>query len=256
MMNLFDISGRNYIITGAASGIGLVVAHQMAQAGANLALVGRTQATIREAADKIAKEHGIKCHAYTCDIASRDSVIDTVSQVEADFETIHGLFNNAGTNIHARALDVEEKDWEPILDVNVTGTFYMAQAVAKHFIKRGVGGSIVNNASINAHVISRPQSQTAYDASKAAVVQMTKSLAIDWVEYGIRVNSISPGYILTKLAEQLTTEEQRKVWAQMTPYKRLGKPEELAGAVIYFLSDASTFTSGSDLIIDGCYTCL
>jgi NAD(P)-dependent dehydrogenase (short-subunit alcohol dehydrogenase family) len=133
--------------------------------------------------------------------------------------------------------------------------FYVARAFAEYLAAHGKGGSIINTASMSGTIVNYPQEQASYNTSKAALVHMTKSLAVEWAPKGILVNCISPGYIATEML-QFIRQDWKDYWTSIIPFRRLGKPEELAGAVIYLASDASTYTSGSELIIDGCFTCV
>lgn len=176
-----------------------------------------------------------------------------IDAVANDFGTMDLLFNNAGICLHKPALECEPNDWLKVIDVNLNGIFFVAQAFARYLVKNNKKGNIVNTASMSANIVNVPQGQASYNASKAGVKHLTKSLAVEWVDKGIRVNCISPGYIRTAITGDSNPDWQ-KLWIEASPYKRMGVPEELAGAVIYLLSDASTFTSGSEMIIDGCFT--
>ena len=182
-----------------------------------------------------------------------ETVAAYIADAGADIGTLDLLFNNAGICLHKPALDCEKNDWAKVIDVNLNGVFYVAQAFAQYLVANHKKGNIVNTASMSATIVNIPQGQASYNASKAAVVHLTKSLAVEWVEKGIRVNCISPGYIKTAITGNSNPEWQ-KLWIESIPYKRMGVPEELAGAVIYLLSDAATYTSGCDIIIDGCFT--
>lgn len=163
------------------------------------------------------------------------------------------LFNNAGIVLQKPVIDLTPDEWLNVINVNLNGVFFVAQAFGRYLITRGKQGVIVNTASMSGSIVNYPQQQASYNASKAGVIQLTKSLAVEWADKGIRVNSISPGYIFTELTS-FVREDWRELWKDLTPIKRLGKPEELAGAVIYLLSDSASFATGCDLIIDGGFT--
>src|SRR5699024_4509931 len=163
------------------------------------------------------------------------------------------LFNNAGIVTQKRAIETSLEERRQVIDVNVTGIFNVAKVFGKKLIENGRRGSIVNTGSMSAGIVNYPQLQASYNASKAGVVQLTKSLAYEWAEQGIRVNCISPGYISTELTDSVR-KEWRDQWADLTPMKRLGRPEELASSVLYFLADSSGFTTGAELIVDGGFT--
>ena len=164
--------------------------------------------------------------------------------------------NNAGICINAPADHMSFADWKRVIDVNLTGVFLTSQAAGRQMILQGQGGSIINTASMSAHIVNVPQPQCAYNASKAGVIQLTKSLAVEWAKRGVRVNSISPGYIGTDLT--LSSETLKPLiaqWNAMAPMGRLGKPEELESICVYLAGDTSTFTTGADFGLDGAFTC-
>jgi sorbose reductase len=180
-------------------------------------------------------------------------VAQMMKEFLASFGRLDGIFNNAGICHHKSALEVTAQEWRRVMDVNLDGVFLVAQAAALQFIAQGSGGAIVNTASMSGTIVNVPQQQASYNASKAAVVHLTKSLAVEWAEHGIRVNCISPGYIYTDMTAAVRSDWVEE-WLKLIPFHRMGKPEELAGAVLYLLSDAASYTSGADLIIDGCFT--
>ncbi len=253
--DLFSLKGNTAIVTGGTSGIGRCVADYLASAGANVAIISRHTDAAEEVAKAIAEAYQVATIGVACDVSDPiaiDQMIDTVSKA---IGTADILLNNAGINVNGSALDLNYEDWQRILDVNVNGVFLTARAFAKKLISENKQGSVINMASISASIVNLPQSQTAYNTSKAAVVHMTKTLAIEWVKYGIRVNAVSPGYVWTEM-NQIVPKEIRDVWIEATPLKRFAKPDEIAGAVIYFASHASSYTTGSELLVDGGFTCL
>src|SRR5699024_5949421 len=159
----------------------------------------------------------------------------------------------AGIVLQKPVIDLEPQEWTKVIDVNLNGMFYMLQAFGRYLINNNIKGSIVNTASMSATIVNYPQQQASYNTAKAGVVQLTKSVAVEWAEHGIRVNCISPGYIFTELTS-FVRKDWRDMWIEQTPMKRMGTPEELAGSVIFLLSDASSYASGTDLIIDGGFT--
>jgi len=253
--DMFSLQGKKVIVTGGARGIGKTVAEHMAMMGADIAVVDLLADVGQETAGQIAKAYGVKSKAYVCDVTKPDQVEKTVNQVADDFGGLDVLFNNAGVVLHKSSLEVTPEEWTQIFDVNTHGVFFMAAAFARKLIALGRPGSIINNASMSATIVNIPQEQASYNASKAAVVHMTKSLAVEWVNHNIRVNSISPGYIFTDLTAHVNPD-WIEAWKGMSPSNRLGKPEELAGAVIYLASDCSSYTNGCDIIIDGGFCCV
>jgi sorbose reductase len=252
---MFSLKGKTAIVTGGTSGIGRVVAEYLASAGANVAIISRNQDSCDRVAAELEHMYNVQAAGFACDVTDESGVEVAMGHISTRLGTPDVLFSNAGININGGALDLNYSDWKRVLDVNVNGVFLMARAFAKHCIAAGKAGSVINMASISASIINLPQWQTAYNTSKAAVLHMTKSLAVEWVDYKIRVNAVSPGYVWTEM-NQVVPEKITSVWMTATPFHRFATPDEIAGAVIYFACDASTYTSGSELIVDGCFTCL
>ena len=199
----------------------------------------------------IAKQYGVKAKGYACDVTDPEKVTQTVAAFVKDFGPIHGLLNNAGICEHKPAVDVTYEGWLHVMDVNVNGIFLMAQAVARQMIKDEVKGSIVNTSSGAAHGIPHVHPQIAYNTSKSAITNITKSFALELAPYGIRVNAISPGFTMTELTREDIENGTGEEWKAGIPLGRVGLPEDMAGAFIYFMSEASSYVTGSDLIIDG-----
>ncbi|MCL2708581.1 MAG: SDR family oxidoreductase [Defluviitaleaceae bacterium] len=252
--DMFSLRGKVAVVTGGARGIGKTVGGHLAMMGADVAIIDLLIEEAGETASQIAADHKTTVRAYRCDVTSPGEVNATIEKIADDFGGLDVLFNNAGICQHKAALDVTPDEWKTIYDVNVNGVFYMAQAFAKKLISLGRGGSIINTASMSGTIVNLPQEQASYNSSKAAVAHMTKSLAVEWARYGIRVNSLSPGYIFTEMTASVA-KEMTDYWVSVTPFKRMGTPEELSGAVIYLASDCASYTSGCDLIADGCFTC-
>jgi len=249
--DIFSLKGKTAVVTGGNQGIGKVVSRYLADAGANIVILDLNDAS-KVAAD-IASEFGVKAAAHVCDVTDQQAVEASIQKAGALTGTLDILFNNAGIAMHKAALELAPGDWEKVMNVNLNGVFYVARAFAAYLVAQGKGGSIINTASMSGTIVNIPQKQASYNASKAGVVHLTKSLAVEWVAQGIRVNCISPGYIFTEMLHDFD-KDLIETWRNMIPYKRLGKPEELAGAVIYLASDAATYTSGSEIVIDGCFT--
>jgi len=252
IMEKFKLNGKKAFVTGGARGIGKCAAIALAEAGVDVAIVDWD---IQEA-EKTAKEleaYGGKSIAVKADVTNPDDVNKMIATILEAFGTIDIAFNNAGICINEKAEDMSFESWKKVIDVNLTGVFLTSQAAGRVMIKNGKG-SIINTASMSGHIVNLPQPQCAYNASKAGVIMLTKSLAIEWAPYHVRVNSISPGYIATEMTLKAT--EWIPSWLEASPVKRMGNPEELQGAIIYLASDASTFTTGSDMVIDGAFTCI
>lgn len=250
---IFSLKGKTALITGGYRGIGKAVAMGLARAGADIVLWDVLDAT--ETAREIAQAAGVKAAAILCDVTDPQAVEEAMSRSAQVTGSLDILFNNAGIGPHKDALEVTPEEWRRVLDVNLNGIFYVATAFARYLQTSGKEGSVINTASMSGLIVNVPQRQASYNASKAAVIQLTKTLAIEWAEKGIRVNCISPGYIATDLIGQVR-EDWRKQWTDMIPFGRMGRPEELAGAVIYLASSAASYTSGCNIVIDGCYSVL
>lgn len=249
--DFFSLAGKVAIVTGGNQGIGKVVAAYLADAGADIVIVDIVDATVT--AGEIAEKYEVRTAALLCDVTNPDDVQACIEKAAEKMGTLDLLFNNAGICVHKDALDCEPGDWQKVVDVNLNGIFYMAQAFGKYIVENHRTGNIVNTASMSGVIVNVPQGQASYNASKAGVAHLTKSLAVEWALKGIRVNSISPGYIRTEMTGTVRQDWQ-DLWVNSIPFRRMGTPEELAGAVIYLLSDASSYTSGSDILIDGCFT--
>lgn len=248
----FMLNGKKAYITGGARGIGKSASIALAQAGADIAIVDRD---IGEA-EKTAKEleiYGVQTIAVQTDVTNPDDVNKMIDTILKAFGTIDIAFNNAGICINEKAEEMSYESWRKVTDINLTGVFLTAQAAGRVMIKNGKG-TIINTASMSGHIVNHPQPQCAYNASKAGVIMLTKSLAVEWAPYKVRVNSISPGYIATEMT--LKAINWIPGWVESTPARRMGNPEELQGAIIYLASDASTFTTGTDIVIDGAFTCV
>ena len=209
----------------------------------------------KETAEEIAKATGRKVIALKCDCTDEKQVNDMVAQVVSQLGGLDFCHNNAGICINAPAEEMSYEQWSKVININLTGIFLTDIAAGKYMLEHG-GGSIINTASMSGHIVNVPQPQCAYNASKAGVIQLTKSLAIEWAKRGVRVNSISPGYIGTELvnsSEFLVPLIEK--WNAMAPMGRLGRPEELQSICVYLAGDTSSFTTGSDFIIDGAFTC-
>ena len=255
IMEKMRLDGKKIFVTGGARGIGMNYAKAVAEAGADVAIVDMDIVTAQETAERLAKETGRKFIAVQTDVtdpASVDAMMDTIL---AEFGQLDAAFCNAGICINVPAEEMRYETWKKVIDVNLNGMFLTNIAAGKQMLKQG-HGSIINTASMSAHIVNVPQPQCHYNASKAGVIQLTKSLAIEWATRGVRVNSISPGYIGTDLTLSspalIPLIEQ---WNAMAPMHRLGKPEELQAIAVYLAGDASPFTTGSDFVIDGAFTC-
>jgi len=248
---LFDISGRKALVTGAGRGIGKVLANALAESGCDIAILEIDKKTADETAAEIRKK-GRKSIGIQVDVTKKDQVDKAFTETAKALGGLDICINNAGIAIHKPAEEMPEEDYDREIDINLKGVFLCSQAAARIMIPQK-SGNIINIASMSGIAVNVPQKQAIYNASKAGVAMLTKSLALEWAPYGIRVNSISPGYIKTQMT-LATMTHMFPTWESLTPLGRLGVPEELRGAVIFLASEASSYMIGHDLVIDGGYT--
>ena len=251
MFNLFDVTGRKALVTGAGRGIGRVLAVTLAEAGCDVSILVRNMKDAESVVKEI-QRLGRKGIAVQADVRRKEQVDRAFAETAEQLGRLDICVNNAGISIQKPAEAMPEEDWNSILDTNMKGVFLCCQAAARIMIPRRQG-SIINIASLSGSAVNVPQRQAVYNTSKAGVVMLTKSLAVEWAQYGIRVNSISPGYIKTEMTLS-AMKHLFPTWESLTPMGRLGEPEELRGAVQYLASDASSYMTGHDLVIDGGYT--
>jgi NAD(P)-dependent dehydrogenase (short-subunit alcohol dehydrogenase family) len=244
----FSLVGKIAVITGGGRGIGKAIALGMAEAGADIVLLARSMQEI-EAVAAVARELGRNAWAITADLSDKGSIENAFQQILASAGKIDILVNNAGMNVRTPALDVDERDWEKLIGLNVKGSFYSCQIAARYMKEHG-GGKIINIASIAGSVASR--AGVVYSMTKAAVIQMTKTLALEWGKYGIYVNAIGPWYVRTQMTEKVLTDE--KLVAEIlsrTIIKRIEVPEDLVGTAIFLASEASDYITGQTIFVDG-----
>ncbi|KAJ5892659.1 hypothetical protein N7504_009350 [Penicillium tannophilum] len=251
----FSLAGKVVLVSGAGRGLGLTQAEALLEAGAKVYALDRLEEPAAEFAviQQRAKELGTELHYRRIDVRDTEllnSVIEAIANTEGRMD---GLVAAAGIQQETTALEYSAKDSNTMFEVNVTGVFMTAQAVAKQMIRFGNGGSIAMIASMSGTIANRGLICPAYNASKAAVIQLGRNLAAEWGQYNIRVNTISPGYIVTAMVEKLFVDfpERRDQWPKENMLGRLSRPEEYRGAAVFLLSDASSFMTGSDLRMDG-----
>ena len=242
-----DLSGRIALITGASSGLGRHFAKVLAKAGASVAIAARRIDALETLRASI-EEKGGRAFPVVMDVTSRASVDDAIAAVSAEFGRIDVLVNNAGVASTRTALDLDEAGWDFVLDTNLKGSFLVAQSAARTMKERG-GGTIVNIASILGERVAGAVAP--YAASKAGLVQLTRALALEWARHGIRVNALCPGYIGTDINAEFFASEAGQSMIRRIPMRRLGRPEDLDGALLLLASDGSAWMTGSVLTVDG-----
>lgn len=244
---MFDLSGRSAVVLGGATGIGLAIARGFIAHGARV-MIGSRRAELGE---QVASDIGASFHPV--DASSTASMDEFVAAAVQEFGELRIAVNSAGGRLNKPAELTTDDEWQDIFNINFGGVLRGNRAQGKVMLEQGEG-SIINIASMSASIVNTPQTQSAYNASKAAVVMYTRSVAAEWAPRGVRVNAISPGYTETAMTEKSRSEpEKLRAWLDRTPQARVAKPEEIAGAAVYLASDASSFTTGLDLITDGGY---
>ncbi|MFF8450118.1 SDR family NAD(P)-dependent oxidoreductase [Streptomyces leeuwenhoekii] len=248
----FDLTGRVVWVTGAGKGLGRAMAVALSRAGARVAVSSRTADDLKGLADELAAEGG-QIDVHPLSVADPDAVRVTTEAVVERAGRLDGLVNCAGISPDfTRSERLDDATWSRILDVNLSGTFYCCREAGRIMLERG-GGSIVNVSSV--HATAGFGRLAAYSASKGAVEALTRTLAVEWAERGVRVNTLAPGYFDTELSKPLMSNDS---WADRVksaiPMARTGDPDELSGAVVFLMSDASRYTTGSTLTVDGGWT--
>jgi NAD(P)-dependent dehydrogenase (short-subunit alcohol dehydrogenase family) len=250
-----DLAGQVAVVTGGARGLGLSMAGALARQGVHIGLVDQLD-LVRESASALAEEHGVRGTGATADVTSAGDVATAFAHVSSELGSPSLLVNAAGITVWEDSLDVRPESWRRVIDINLTGTFLCCQALGRACRDDGHGGAIVNVSSMSGRIVNVPQHQASYNASKAAVDQLTRSLAVEWAELGIRVNAVAPGYFLSDMTRQFTeaNPELADRWRSMIPVGRMGEPPDLDGLVAFLCSSASGYIVGQSIVIDGAYT--
>lgn len=253
ILERMSLKGKKAYVTGGAQGLGKAMATGLAEAGADVAIVDINEVKAKETAEEIAKATGQKAIAIKTDVTDPDDVKKMVDTVVSELGGLDAVFNNAGMCLNIPAEDMSYEDWLKVVNLNLNSVFLCSQAAGRYMLKQGKG-SIINTASMSAHIVNRPQPQCSYNATKNGVIQLSKSLAIEWAKKGVRVNTISPGYMGTDLT--LNSEDLKpliKTWNDWAPLGRLGRPDELQGIAVYLAGDTSSFSTGDDYLVDGAF---
>jgi NAD(P)-dependent dehydrogenase (short-subunit alcohol dehydrogenase family) len=251
---LFDLSNKVAIVTGSGRGLGETMAHGLAAAGAAVMICSRTQKDVERVAADIHKNGG-KAASTTVDISNRESCQKLVDLTVEKFGRLDVMVNNAAIDIIVPAEDITDKDWDQVVDINLKGYFLCSQIAARQMFAQKSGGSIINISSICGSIGVR--GLTSYSAAKGGVNQLTKVMAVEWAERGVRVNAIAPGYfenVMQGATDEHARSEKQKQVITFTPMARRGLPEELVGPVLFLASPASSYVTGEVLYVDGGYT--
>jgi gluconate 5-dehydrogenase len=245
----FSLAGRIALVTGASRGLGRAIARAFVEAGADLVVVSRGKQALEEAAADF-RSTGKRAWAFDYDLGEVDGIPDLFARITAETGLIQILANVAGVNIRGQAVDFPLKEWRRVLELNVTAPFVLSQCFARELIRRGEPGKIINIASLLTEA-ARP-TIPAYTASKGAIRQLTKALAVEWAKHRINVNAVGPGYFSTELTRPLWEDPQFDRWVlDRTPMRRWGQPGDLTGAAVFLASPASDFVTGHILYVDG-----
>jgi NAD(P)-dependent dehydrogenase (short-subunit alcohol dehydrogenase family) len=254
VLDSFGLRGKSGIVTGCSSGLGITFAEALAEVGADLVVCARRESKLRDVSEQIAKKTGRAIYPIVCDVGKEEEVKRVVEEAERRFGKVDVLVNNAGVGLIKATTQLTAADWSGVLDINLDGTLYCARDVARLMIRTRTMGSIINIASIDGlRADSIPAAP--YFASKGAVVNLTRALALEWAPHGIRVNAIAPGYFPSELAEKegFSTEDEKYV-TQRIPLGRWGSPDELKGTLLLLASNAGSYITGQTLVVDGGWT--
>ena len=253
MLDKFSLTKQVGIVTGGGQGLGKVFSLAFAEAGADITVAELNPDTGLQTVKEI-QAMGRSALYVETDVTNRLSVEAMVEKTVERFGRLDFIMNNAGIVKWCPAEDVTEKDWRAVIDVNLNGLFYCCQAAARQMIRQK-SGRIINIASMSGYIVNRPQPQASYNASKAAVIHLTRSLAAEWAQHNIRVNAIAPGYMDTAMTHKAFEDPAYgPIWTDGIPMRRPGRPEELAPLAVFLASEASSYVTGSTILIDGGYT--
>ncbi|WWC87779.1 uncharacterized protein L201_002671 [Kwoniella dendrophila CBS 6074] len=248
-----DLKGKTIVVSGGNRGIGLAISEQVAQAGAHVAIIYRKSEDAPEVAKKIGEKYGVHCEAYQADVSDQKAITDLFQKIYFDVGPIGGVVCNAGINYKKDALEYTKEDFDGHFGPNVWGVFTCAQAAARLWKQHDYrNGRIVFVSSVSGTIANRGVQQAFYNPTKAAVISLAKTLAMEWASQGTIVNVLSPGYVLTDMNASLKDDQkEREETASMTMLNRISEPSEQAGTAVFLLSDYATYITGTEVIVDG-----
>lgn len=254
-LDKFKLDGKVAVVTGAARGIGLAISHALAEAGAQVVLTDMDPEALNAAVDELTQA-GWQAEGETFDVSDPAAAQRVNDAVVSRHGRVDVLVNNAGIALSNRPAEtMTDADWHKVIDVNLNGVFYACRAFGKGMLDRGAG-SIVNVGSMSGFIVNRPQEQVNYNASKAGVHHLTRSLAAEWGARGVRVNAVAPTYIETEMNTYVYEKpEMHRLWIGGTPLNRMGRPDEVASVVLFLASEAASLMTGSVVLADGGYVC-
>jgi len=248
---LFDVEGQVVLVSGGSRGIGRALAKGFAIRGAQVIITGRERETVKETAEQISPDGG-EVVGMVCDVSDCEAIKSLTIDVVDQFNRIDTLLNVAGINKRQPAVDFSEQEFDAIMDVNLKGAFFLAQAVGKQMIQQG-GGCQINIGSVNSQRAFT--NLLPYAISKYGIDQMTRSLAVEWGPKNVRVNTLAPGFILTDLTQKLWESEEMENWRRTnTPQQRIGTPEDMVGTALFLASNAAEYLTGQIIYVDGGFT--
>jgi gluconate 5-dehydrogenase len=256
MLSCFDLTGKVAVVTGAGKGLGRVFAGALAKSGAKLYIIGRNKELLARAGEELAAL-GTECRWYSADVRDEKALQAACDDCVSHYGKVDILINNAGS---PRINDPPEKvsltDWHEVIDINLTGLFLCSRIFGSQMIRQK-HGRIVNIASMSGIIINKGVHGGSYETSKFGVIGITKALAVEWAQYNINVNALAPGYFMTEPNREFFNKEPQRLreFEEATPVGRIGNPEELEGAIVYLSSDATSFMTGSVVVVDGGFTC-
>ena len=250
-----DLQGRIAMVTGGARGLGYQMATALARYGVDIALLDLLP-EVGESAQRLASAAGVRAIGLTADVTDEASLAAATAAVVEELGTPSILVNSAGVTVWGESAEVPAAEWRKVIDINLTGTFLTCQAFARAVFAAGGTGTVVNISSMSGFIVNIPQAQASYNASKAAVDQLTRSLAVEWIGKGIRLNAVAPGYFRSQMTRQFLEQntELGTYWTGLIPAGRMGEPEDLDGLVTFLASDASRYIVGESIVIDGGYS--